>query len=209
MNAKTLLIAAFLLLLVSPLSATQVTKVEETWELVVTDPSVIRNAPQVTMVMSPLAHTQSDFFIFTLNHKAEPVYVAGGMQVCRYHGESLAAHQNGPKNGAIHVPMETISWTQTMALDAGTITFEVSDGNSGSWGEFGGQGYLKSSVAAPPGGLDGYQPKISTGESEIGFAGNRVTSLTLKTVKWTLSDGSTFTLTAPFDINAHYDPTAD
>ena len=54
---------------------------------------------------------------------------------------------------------------------------------------FGGQGYLQSSLPTNLTSLNEYNPKLSVLNSGVGFAANRVTSLTLKAVRGVTSDG--------------------
>ena len=51
-----------------------------------------------------------------------------------------------------------------------------------------------------------YKPAISLTESQIGYADNRVRSLTLKKLVWSTDDGQTHQLSAPIDIHAGLDP---
>jgi hypothetical protein len=184
-----------------------VTAVEETWELAVGEPNLLRNAPQVTMSMLPEGHSDGDYFMFTLNFKAAPAYYAGGMQVSLWNGENLVHYRNGPKEGQINVANETVVWTQRLSVDGGESTFEIVGGDSQTWETFGGQGYLRTCASTNLTNLNAYSPFRSMEESGISFAGNRVSSLTLKQVKWEFSDGRTYTATAPFDIdNDELDP---
>ena len=45
-----------------------------------------------------------------------------------------------------------------------------------------------------------------SGQSGMGFAGNRVESLTLTRLEWHLSDGKVVVFTAPIDIDSDLDP---
>jgi hypothetical protein len=184
-----------------------VLEVREEWELSVGEPNTDRNAPQVTMVMSPFSSLDQGYFSFLLNHRTEPQYFAGGMQVLRIADDGeVASYHNGLNQGMLNSTNEKVQWRQRLKAENGTITFEVDNGVSESWGTFGGTGNLRSTFVGGPSNLDNYRPQLSLAESGIGFAGNRVESLTLTRLEWHLSDGQTVVFTAPFDIDSDLDP---
>ena len=184
----------------------EIVKVEETWELQVGNPNTVRNAPQVTMVMSPYVEADCDHFLFVLNHRTAPEYSVGGMQLQVWNDEEIVDHRNGPSGAALSTENETITWTQEMSVENGVVTMKIKDGTSQSWGDFGGQGYLQASIVTGQSTLNSYRPYVSLSESGISFAGNRVASLTLQRVRWTLSDGRVYQYVAPIDIDSDLDP---
>ena len=185
---------------------TYVVRVEETWELNVGEPNLERNGPQISMVMSPCSHLDGYHFVFLLNHRTEPDYAAGGMQLHTWDGDNLVSHRNGPVGAALSHPDEAVTWTQVLTVQDGSVTCEVVGGQSTTWGSFGGQGYLRASVATGQTNLNAYYPAVSIEESMVGFAGNRVSSLVLKRVVWTMNSGQTYELNAPIDIDSDLDP---
>lgn len=186
----------------------QIVRVEEEWELTVGEPNLSKNAPQVTMVMSPHANSNSEYYVFELNYKTQPDYEAGGLQVQRWTSWGLAQSRNGGPSTQMQLnnTNDTVTWRQVMGVGDGVLRFEVENGNSGSWGAFGGQGYLRLDSSTPLQNLNNYRVKNSLDESGISFAGNRVDSLKLTRVKWYASDGRTWELNAPFDIDSDLDP---
>lgn len=167
----------------------QVVRVEEDWELKVATPDADNDAPQVSCVISPVADLDSVHAALLLNHQTLPDYVAGGVQLQVWNGESPRAYHRYSDTDVMSQPDETVTWTQTMKLQEGLLTFEVVNGRSATWGEFGDQGLLKSSVASSLANLNGYDPAVSVRESGVDFAGNRVKSLVLKKVRLVLADG--------------------
>ncbi|MCA9265312.1 MAG: hypothetical protein KDA60_15735 [Planctomycetales bacterium] len=186
----------------------RIVKVEEFWSLSVGEPNTERNAPQVSMVMSPTYNADSYYFVYLLNHKMEPDYAANGMQVLLKYGDQKqpVETRNGPQGNPLVIDDEIVTWKQSMTLSGGNVTFEISDGHSESWGNFGGQGYLRSTVSTGQWSLNNYRPGVSLTESGIGFAGNRVTSLTLTKIRWTDQYGNQYVREAPFDIDTDLDP---
>ena len=186
--------------------STTIISIEEHWELSVGEPTPERSSPQTSMVMAPLPNLDGLYFIFTLNYQSLPDYCPGGMQVQQWDGDTAVSVRDGPKEGTLEMADEVIAWTQRMTLDEGLLSFEILDGSSATWGSFGGQGYLKHAVQTPLANLNNYRPAISLGESEVGYAGNRVVGLVLKKLVWVTEDGETHSMEAPIEIDTTLDP---
>ncbi|TWT36920.1 hypothetical protein KOR34_18650 [Posidoniimonas corsicana] len=185
---------------------TDVLMIEEHWELQVGGPDADRSAPQVSMVMSPTGHLDGNFFVVTVNHGSFPDFSPGGVQVQHWIGDHCADAKNSYSKYSLIYDGETVSWKQRMTLDGGTLSFEVIDGSSESIGTFGANGLLKDTISVSQTRLNTYVPAISLTESGIGFAGNRVSSLTLKKLVWKTADGQYHELNAPIDISTGLDP---
>jgi hypothetical protein len=156
--------------------------------------------------MSPSSDANCQYFALSLNFRTQPDYAPGGMQLSVFHDESLASFVHAPIEDLLSHGAETVRWTQTMELNQGTVTFDITDGTSSSWGSFGGSGWLRQSIYTGRPNLNGYRPTVSLSESEIGYAGNRVASLTLKRIRWYASNGKVYEVNAPFDIDTDLDP---
>jgi len=169
--------------------APHVVRVEEDWELVVSEPFSDSAAPQVTCVISPVGNLDWHHVAFELNHQSVPDFVPGGMQLAVWDGESLVHTHKHPSSAVMSTDNETVRWTQCMYVSDGLLRFEVTGGSSNTWGSFGGAGYLRHTESALFTDLDGYSPDVSVANSGVGFAGNRVSSLVLKQVRVFLSDG--------------------
>jgi hypothetical protein len=167
----------------------QVVRVEEDWELVVGTPDADSDAPQVTCVVAPVGHVESFYAALEVNHQSEPEFVAGGLQLQIWAGESPVSSRKFPNGAVMAQAGETVRWTQSMQLEGGVLTFEIINGTSATWGMFGGQGYLKASVNTTLGNLNDYDPAVSVQNSGIGYAANRVQSLVLRRVRWITSIG--------------------
>jgi hypothetical protein len=167
----------------------QVVRVEEDWEMALGTPEPESDAPQVTCVIAPYNNLDSLHAAFTLNHQGLPEYVAGGLQLQIWNGETSLSAQNFPNTNIMSQSGETVSWTQSMELKEGKIIFEILNGNSTTWGQFGGQGYLKAIVDTTLPNLNQYSPSVSVSNSGISYASNRVQSLVLKRVRLILGTG--------------------
>ncbi|MBW3600317.1 MAG: hypothetical protein KY475_23995 [Planctomycetes bacterium] len=170
-----------------------VVRVEEDWELVLGNPDPTVDAPQVTCTISPGADAEGMYAAIELNHRSQPSFAAGGIQLQVWNGESLLNATSFNTNAELATADETVRWTQTMTVSGGNLVFEVVNGASSTWGAFGGQGYLKTIVASPLANLNAYHPDVSVQSSGVGYAGNRVQSLVLREVRWVLSDGAVLT----------------
>ncbi|MGW8256693.1 MAG: hypothetical protein ACWGMZ_04330 [Thermoguttaceae bacterium] len=167
----------------------QVVRVEEDWEMTLGTPDAENDAPQVSCIISPVGNVCSVHGVFTLNHQSLPDYAAGGLQLQIWDDEEPLLGKNFPDESLMAQSDETVTWTQSMELKDGHLTFEIINGNSTTWGQFGGQGYLKAYVNSTLQDLNQYSPTVSVGNSGIGFASNRVQSLILKRVRLILSTG--------------------
>jgi len=182
-----------------------IVQVDEHWELVIGEPDAQLSAPQATMVMSPSEDLDGQYFLFTINYRSVPDYEPGGMQVQLWNGsDAVTAASNTV--GPLEQNNDTISWVQRLSIGDGTVSFQVVDGSSDSWGNFGGDGGLVSSTPTSLVNLNGYRPAISLGESQVGYAGNRVQHLLLKKLVWITDDGQSHELNAPIDIDTDLDP---
>ena len=170
-------------------STPYVVRVEEDWELVVGEPDANNNAPQVSCVAAPVGNVDSAYATLSLNHQSLPEFVPGGIQLQVWNGETPLEWRKFPNASLMAQPSETVYWTQTMAVAGGQLTFEVLNGTSTTWGTFGGQGYLKASVATTLENLNAYDPEVSVKNSGVSFAANRVQSLVLRKVRLVMSNG--------------------
>lgn len=172
-------------------SAPSIVRVEEDWELVVQSPDENSAGPQVGCTISPYADVDFGNATLELNFQSLPQFVAGGIQLQTWQDDNPIDSRKFPKNEVLHHDGEVVQWTQTMRIDSGVVTFEIINGTSETWGTFGGQGYLKSSLSTNLSNLNAYQPNVSVQNSGISFGKNLVTSLTLKRVRVQTSDGTT------------------
>ncbi len=99
-----------------------VARVEEDWELVVAQPDTGNNGPQVTCTISPL-DMASGYAAFDINYHTQPGYAAGGLQMHIWNPNIPIVTRDFPVTGMLSTASETITWTQTMSLNAGKLTF--------------------------------------------------------------------------------------
>src|SRR5690606_10026447 len=127
----------------------EIVRVEEDWELVVSDPSVPLTAPQVSCLISPYCNCNCLHAAFEINHRNLPDFSPGGLQLQVWQGEEAKSYQSHGQTAAMNLPGETVRWTQRMYVNADSLWFEVDNLTSTTWGNISGQGALKVSVAYP------------------------------------------------------------
>ena len=187
-------------------TSSDVVYIEEHWELSVGGPEIDRCAPQVSLVMSPTGDMEGLHFVFLLNHSTSPDFVAGGLQMQCWNGDTLVYTANSNKTDLLSYDNETIRWVQKLSLNDGRVIFDVDDGTSSTWGNFGNGDGLIMWTNYSLDRLNGYSVRTSVEESGITFAGNRVSSLVLTKLRWKMADGTTQELVAPIDIDTDIDP---
>lgn len=159
-----------------------IVQVEEDWELVIDQPDPASLGPQATCVFSPLGNADVLYAALDLNHRSQPEFASGGLQLQVWLDDEPLATAESANQDRLHHDNETVMWTHRMQLDNGQLTFSVVNGVSQSWGAFG-NGELSLSFLTSLKSLDSYNPEVSASNSGIGFAGNRVISLKLKKVR--------------------------
>ena len=159
-------------------------KLEESWEIRIRAADSDIQAPQVTTVLTPDSQESGSYFVFNLNHGTQPEFSAGSMQVhCWRFDETFAS--NLPLDfGLLRPGQEHVTWTQSLELRDGMLFYLIKDGSSRTWGNFGGEEALRISMPSSLQNLNGYSITETVAGSEVGFAGNRVDSLVLQSVKY-------------------------
>ena len=183
----------------------RVVQIEEHWELRLSQPDGELSAPQTTMVVSPSGDLETVHFLFTLNHSTVPSYSPGGLQIQAWESDQLLDHEEADAVGALVHDEEVVRWVQRMSLDDNAITFRILDGESETWGPFGGDG-LSLSIETELSSLNSYRPGVSITESQVSYAENRVQSLTLTKLVWITEDGEVHELNAPIAVDTSLDP---
>lgn len=158
-------------------------RVEEDWELVIREPSLEDEAPQVLNVISPNGTQDNDFFVFEINHVTQPDYHAGGLQLQHWNGETVQSWTPVSDTDRLKYANETITYTLRLRLIGGYLFASVRNGESQTWGEFGGDP-LKISYPAYQLGLNSYSTANSVAKSRVGFASYRVGRFVLKEVRY-------------------------
>ena len=164
---------------------TDVTRIDEDWELVVGEPSVDDTAPQIIGFISPTLRIDAESAVLELNHATLPEYQDGGVQFQRWFGDFERIYRTPHTQNRLQIEGETINYTMTMRIESGLLKFGVRNGTSQTWGTFGGETeQWNSTIVSQYANLDAYSPDISTKYSRVGYASNRVKKFSLKTVRY-------------------------
>jgi hypothetical protein len=165
-----------------------VERIEEDWALVVGTPDPINHAPGVKMIMS----TQGDLLGYSadyninFNKSGNPsTFTPGGYSIdlCRP-TNSTPITSVGPVNTLLNTPGETLTWTQRLRLNNGTLSFSLRNTSSTTWGSTIGKLLSVYTTGCPLADLTGYDPNFSVAQSGPIWWANRVTSLTLNQVRY-------------------------
>lgn len=181
-------------------------RVEEDWELTVTESSVLEAGPQITTTMAPEPDPARTLMHFNLNYREEP-FAPGGLQVQCYYDDLRIALSSAEKNEALATPSETIRWTQRLSVSSNVLTYEIVDGQSTTWGTFGQGSNLKISVTTHVTALGAYDSAFSVNNSGVGWQSNLASQMRLLRVRYYKGESLLRTDEAPSDgswnINLH------
>lgn len=159
-------------------------RVEEDWELVISNPDTVGAGPQITTCMSPLDDDSSAFVAFNLNYRLLPSFVPGGIQIQVWSNKQLIT-TSSQGSSQCNTANETITWTQEMKVSNGYATYAINNGESTTWGKFGqGNGLLGVSLSTSLESMAGYDPGVSASHSGVSWQANHVSKMTLLRVRY-------------------------
>ncbi len=191
-NPITAVVAMLGLLTLATIPVTasaQIVRIEEDWEVQIGTPDPEGHAPQIITALSSTDKLEDVHAVFELNHATLPDYQAGGMELQVWSSDLNLNYRESPKTGTLHVQNEVIKYTMSMKISGCSIEFEVKDGSSTTWGNFGSQGYLKVAVPTCQTSLWKYSSATSVANSKVGFAKHRVKKFFLKEVRYYNTNG--------------------
>ncbi|KAA5540021.1 hypothetical protein FYK55_22140 [Roseiconus nitratireducens] len=168
--------------------------VEENWEMVINEPDVAINSPQVAFFLYPDADCSTCYFQLQMNYAAEAGYSSGGFRVGAFVDEQPVDDERSQIQQCLAWDGDTIRWTSAVAVFDGKVMMAVKDGFGWQWGAFGGPEYLVEMSGQDIHDLNHYTPETSAASVDIGFGKNRVASIHLKSVRITLADGTVRTI---------------
>ena len=178
-----------------------VDQIEEDWQVVIGTPSVEEAGPQITTTISPVGDNTQFFVALNLNYQDSP-YQAGGYQVEAWNGNTLMANCPSSKWAQLNTSGETITWTQSMWISNGWLSYMMKNGNSTTWGTFGWAGdWSMFGMPFSPSSLDSYKPAVSVANSGASWQANRVQSMTLVRVRYYSGGALVYTDSTPRSID--------
>ncbi|TWU02801.1 hypothetical protein [Stieleria varia] len=168
--------------------------IEEDWELVINDPAPAINSPQVAFFMYPDAGREDVYFQLQMNYAAEEGYSSGGFRVSAILGETPVDEERSRTRETLNMDGDRLRWTSAMAIFDGQLMYAVKDGQGIQWGSFGGPDYLVRMDRDGISNLNQYDPAKSIEAVDIGFGGNRVSSIRLRRVRYIDTTGNVHTV---------------
>ena len=167
-------------------------RVEEDWVALIAEPDSATSSPQILNVISPTQSTSGVFGMVQVNHRGDPEFQGGGLQVQGWVGSSLSSSVQAGKTAILSRQADNLRYTVTMEQAANGIKFGLCNGLSRTWGHF---ADTAITVTVPAGSvnLDGYTPEFSTANSNVNLGKHRVDALYITAIRLVYSDGQTVT----------------
>ena len=184
-------------------SGDPILRVEEDWEITLTEPTSDLDVPQFHTVMSPYGSVNAAYFQVTWNYREQPDFTAGGLQLQVWNGDESFAVRN-VDDGSLSSNAESVTWTQSLQIESPDLTFTVFNGHSSSWGYFGGES-MTVRMPSPVMSLNSYSTDVSAANSWITYGHNRVVRMVLKEVRKFDQNGLREQITTPRVIYEHAD----
>lgn len=163
-------------------------RVEEYWRLVLVEPDTEIDTPQFHTCMSPVGDVDGFYAQVSWNYREFPNFRAGGLQLQFWDNETCIQRRM-LESGALSMDAETITWTQQLELKENVLTFRIIDGDSETWGAFGGE-LTTISAASAMQNLNGYQFQVSVDNSWVTYGMNRVDRLSITRIRYVYDDGT-------------------
>lgn len=164
-------------------SGPTITKIEEDWVVQVGDPDFGSTAPQISIVTTPYDSLTKPYTVLEINNVTLPDYYGGGLQLQSWVSNVNVSSVNHSSLSSLAIPDEEIKFTMRMSIYAGRVRVRVTNGQSQTWGTFGGRG-MSLGLESELTNLNGYSPSRSVQFSRVGYAPNRVKLLQLKEVRY-------------------------
>lgn len=162
-------------------SPTDVMRVEEDWRVVLAEPEDAVDSPQFHTAMSPFGHLDSYFGQMIWNYREAPSFTAGGLQLQVWGAEWMLGSKD-VREERLSSAAESVTWTQVLATDGTHFSIEVRNGQSTTWGSFGGSS-SRVIGSAPVANLNQYSTDVSAENSWVTLGSNRVQELTITEVR--------------------------
>ena len=157
-------------------------RVEEDWELVLDSPSDAKVAPQLMTVMSPKADLSDLYGMVTWNYREIPTFYSGGLQLQSW-SDDLFLYSKNFREGEFSTTGETITWTQSLKVNNNILTLRIKNGQSDTWGSFGGT-EMQLSELTLVNNLNQYSPEVSVKNSAVTYGAYRVIKMRIKEVRY-------------------------
>jgi len=166
-----------------------VVRIEEDWELQVIEPDSDVTAPQIITAWGPGSGT-GIHATFEVNHLSSVAFATGGLHLSTWNGDTHLQLVHNDNSSSMSTLNEAVRWTQSMEISNGQLVFEVFDGHSSTWNDFGNNHSLRLALDTDLTDLSSYDPVASISNSEVSYAGNRVQTLSIKRIRYIHASGA-------------------
>lgn len=170
-------------------NAPPIVRVEEDWEVVIGDPDPEADLPQVVTVFGPTNAFFGTHTVFELNHGTLPSFVAGGMQIQVWWGESLVGYKQQNQPVQLAIAGEIVRYTTVTELSNHVLKMRVVNGTSETWGGFGGGSLMLVELISLRSDLNPYDPYNSINHSRVTFGANRVNRFLRREIRFYSAEG--------------------
>lgn len=167
-------------------------RIEEDWVALIAEPDPSTSSPQILNVISPSQSTTEVFGLIQVNHRDQPAFSDGGLQVQVRRGSGLLGTAQSNRTATLSRSNDSLKYTVAMELTENGIRFELLNGTSRTWGRFA-QTPVTVTVSDETSTLEHYSPEFSTENTCVNLGAHRVELLYLNTTRYTFDNGDVVT----------------
>lgn len=167
-------------------------RVEEDWVALIAEPDPSTSSPQILNVISPTQSASEVFGLIQVNHRDQPTFNEGGLQVQVRRGSGLIGTAQSSRTATLSRSNDSLKYTVAMQLTETGIRFELLNGTSRTWGRFA-QSPVTVTVTEDSPTLEHYTPEFSTENTCVNLGAHRVELLYMNTTRRTFDNGDVVT----------------
>ena len=175
-----------------PFPGEVIVRVEEDWLIDVADTNQANTAPEICTVFGPADPNTGLHGLFEMNHSTYPDFNRGGMQLQCWWGSWFLGSRNHYNGTELHTTVERITYTCSTEIKDGRLIMEITNGDSVTYGSFGGEGWLKLRLWTHRSNLNHYDASASVAHSRVTYGANRVNRFVRTEVRYYSADGDVF-----------------
>lgn len=173
-------------------SERRLVRIEEDWVALIAEPDPSTSSPQILNVIAPSQSTTGVFGLIQVNHRDQPTFNEGGLQVQVRRGSGLIGAAQSNRTATLSRTNDSLKYTVAMQLTETGIRFELLNGTSRTWGRFA-QSPVAVTVTDGESTLEDYTPEFSTENTCVNLGAHRVELLYLNTIRRTFDNGDVVT----------------
>lgn len=166
--------------------------VEEDWVALIAEPDPSTSSPQILNVISPSQSTSDVFGLIQVNHRDQPTFNEGGLQVQVRRGANLLGTAQSNRTATLSRSSDSLKYTVAMELTENGICFELLNETSRTWGRFA-QTPVRVAVTDDTRTFEDYSPEFSIENTCVNLGAHRVELLYLNTTRYTFDNDDVVT----------------